>query len=149
MNTKLKQLSPVLVGLAIVACGNEAMRLMGDAAVDAGETLRDAAGLADAAALEDASEPADSGRPPSMILSATCEVSTDGVSRIAQWTVPDLNPATVRIVRMRFCGPTGDFGPPEARAQECEVGGYGAFVSEDTLVAPCFLYTTAEIELEI
>jgi len=133
--------------LVVLSCGDNGLSTLGDAAVDAGEMLRDAAARADASS-RDAEPELDASRPPSVVLTGTCELSSNGTSRVAQWDVPGLRASNARIVRSRFCEPEGDFGPPEARAQDCEVSGFGFFVSDDRLVAPCFFYTTAEVEIE-
>ena len=150
--TRQRKYWSLVAAMLIVACGDDAMHMVGDAAIDAGELLHDAASGADAADLDatllDAAG-VDGSAPPRAVFTASCEMSSDGTSSVAEWTIPGLNPDTVRVIQVRLCNPTGTFGPPEARAQECAVAGFGAYAGTDTLVVPCFLYAEAEVELEL
>lgn len=150
MKHRSGRLGLALAAVLVVACSGDAMSIIGDAAVDLGEAMRDV-GSADAAQPADGAPGDASGMDsavPTVLLTADCVLSSNGTSRIAQWSNAGIREDTSRVSHVRLCGVVDSFGPPEAFAQECATG-FGAFLSDGSVVVPCLSWSRAEVELEL
>lgn len=136
----------VAVPILGLSCGDHVAALIGDAMVDAGHSLQDAAAVADASTV--AAGDSSASATAATMVSATCATSSDGSSRVAVWSLDGVHPATTKIHSVKLCGPVADFGPPEARAQDCSYGN-SAYVGLGTLVVSCLFWSRAEVELEL